>query len=601
MAVSTKNSLTVESKDPVNNSAVIRYIVEITTSGSSFNDYNQTGTFYINGTKYTATYKLPKSKTTTVFNKTVTIENADGKTIEASFSCPTTPANGTKSGSTSIKIDLDRELHSAYVDCNTRHSTSLYMYWKASHTISRLQYKIDNDDWIDISMDVNASSGYYTISGLKENTTYKISMDLKRRDTGIWATTSSVSPSVTVTTLVGTHPTIELSSKTSTSLTVLSNCNVACKDTKYRIKEDGTDNYSEYQTSNIFTNLKPNTGYTIEVYTVGQENGDSGTATVWAKTYEKIETDITLERKSSTEIVVNSISNVETIQVQYRIKENNKEYGAYQTSKLFSNLKPNTIYVVEVKAVSKESKESGYNTLSVQTFKSTQPTITLVNKTINSITVTSDCNVEVSETLYRIKKSLDTTYGPYQASSIFTNLDYNTYYDIEVSKTGSESNEIGIATLTRVCTLDIARIINCDTDWNVENDITFNIINSGNSAIRLYLSYNNVEIIYRNNINLVDGQYVLTLTESERNQLYYLAAGDNNQDFKFILKSYYNGVLVNSDTAKKVNIKFTTKAWVKIEEIWYRALVWGRETINDAWKQCLPWVDIDLDKNWKKI
>ena len=114
-------------------------------------------------------------------------------------------------------------------------------------------------------------------------------------------------------------------------------------------------------------------------------------------------------------------------------------------------------------------------------------------------------------------------------------------------------------------------------------------------------TYNNVEIIYRNNITITNGQYIFELTTEEKNQLYSLAAGETNPDFKFVVKSYYDSVLVGADSGKAVLIEFPTKAWVKINGVWKRALVWGRPTINEPWRQSLPWVDVEKNKNWKRI
>lgn len=91
MSVSSSGELSVVSTNADNNTAVVKYVVKCTTGGPSYNYNNQTGTFYIDGTKYTATYKLPENSTTTVFNKQVTVNNASGRKISASYSFPSTP------------------------------------------------------------------------------------------------------------------------------------------------------------------------------------------------------------------------------------------------------------------------------------------------------------------------------------------------------------------------------------------------------------------------------------------------------------------------------------------------------------------------------
>lgn len=91
MSVSSSGELTIVSTNADNNTAVVKYVVKCTTGGPSFNYNEQTGTFYIDGKKYTNTYELPEDTTTTVFNKQVTIDNASGRKITASYSFPSTP------------------------------------------------------------------------------------------------------------------------------------------------------------------------------------------------------------------------------------------------------------------------------------------------------------------------------------------------------------------------------------------------------------------------------------------------------------------------------------------------------------------------------
>ena len=169
-----------------------------------------------------------------------------------------------------------------------------------------------------------------------------------------------------------------------------------------------------------------------------------------------------------------------------------------------------------------------------------------------------------------------------------------------MKKYGAESGEGDWKNLT-VTTLDVARITNYNSAWNVEEPITFDINNAGNCAMRLYLLYNDVEIMYRTDIKPVNGKYTFTLTTSEKNDLYTLAAGVTNPNFKFVLKSYLANTLVGSDSGKAVNIEFPTKAWTKVGTTWKRALVWGRTSANAAWRQCMPWVDVNKNKNWRRI
>ena len=75
MGISVNQSLTIVSKDASNNTAQVRYVVQCTTSGDSWNGYSQSGTFNIDGTNYSNSYTLPKNSTTTVLLETIELTN----------------------------------------------------------------------------------------------------------------------------------------------------------------------------------------------------------------------------------------------------------------------------------------------------------------------------------------------------------------------------------------------------------------------------------------------------------------------------------------------------------------------------------------------
>lgn len=198
MGISVNQSLTIVSKDASNNTAQVRYIVQCTTSGDSWNGNTQTGTFNIDGTNYYNDYTLPQNTTTTVFDKTVTINNASGKTVGASYSFPTTSYYGTQTGNTSVYIDLPRYLNFI--------NNYVYDY---SLDFVRVDYSTDSArDWTEYSLNggnwiaandwiaSDSKSGYYIISNLNPNTQYSIKTRCKRADSQLW----TESETLTVTT-----------------------------------------------------------------------------------------------------------------------------------------------------------------------------------------------------------------------------------------------------------------------------------------------------------------------------------------------------------------------------------------------------------------
>ena len=183
MAVSSSGELTVVSTNADNNTAVVKYVVKCTTSGSSFNNYDQTGTFYIDGTKYTNTYRLPSNSTTTVFNKQVTVNNASGRKISASYSFPSTPNYGTQEGTDSVTIPtlLETPVINS-LSLKSRTLNTLTFSYSLNKAADNVYYKLStSSSYIKIAS--NSASGTFSVSGLNPNTSYTINF-LARNTSG---------------------------------------------------------------------------------------------------------------------------------------------------------------------------------------------------------------------------------------------------------------------------------------------------------------------------------------------------------------------------------------------------------------------------------
>ncbi|MBE5820449.1 MAG: hypothetical protein E7310_06545 [Clostridiales bacterium] len=150
-----------------------------------------------------------------------------------------------------------------------------------------------------------------------------------------------------------------------------------------------------------------------------------------------------------------------------------------------SGLGANTTYNIKTRVRRKDSQlTTDSATLSVTTHATTIPTIALSSKTVNSITVTSGCNVAVSSTQYRIKVN-GGSYGAYQSSATFSGLSPNTTYVIEVYKVGSASGESGTATIS-IATYQIATITSAP-NINIGQNPTITFSNPSGQKIYVYL------------------------------------------------------------------------------------------------------------------
>lgn len=438
----------------------------------------------------------------------------------------------------------------------------------------------------------NTTSGTITVSGLSANTAYNFYVLCRHQTSGL-----DTGKTVSATTYAKTTPTISLSGKTSSSITVTSGCNVSVSSTQYRIKTS-SGSYGSYQTSGTFSGLSANTTYTIEVKKVGSDSGEAGTATISVTTYQKTVASISLSNKTSSSITVTSSCNVTVSSTQYRIKTSSGSYGSYQTSATFSGLSANTTYVVEVKKVGSASGESGTATVTVTTYAKTTPTISLSSKSVNSITVTSGCNVTVSSTQYRIKTSSG-SYGSYQTGTTFSNLSPNTAYVVEVKKVGTDSGESGTATLS-VTTYNIATM-SAANNFNLgdSHTITYsNPMGSSVGALDACISFTgDLDDIGYRAVSKTGTSYTFSFTDAELDKLYKkYGTGNTISAISFLRTTHNNKTYHNT---KNITITLTGnqktghtnvsnayrrgKYWTNVNGTWRRAVIWNN--VNGTWKR----------------
>lgn len=188
---------------------------------------------------------------------------------------------GDTDGSEYFELEAIPRYATSVQSLKSKTSSSITMNWSSDSTIDYIWHSKNNgSSWTGINV-TDGKSGSYTISGLSAGTTYKIKTRVRRKDSQLTTDSSALS----VTTYKKTVPIISLSSKTVNSITVSSSCNVTVSSTKYRIKKSG-GSYGSYQTSATFTGLTPNTSYVIEVYKMGKDSGETGTATLSVTTYD---------------------------------------------------------------------------------------------------------------------------------------------------------------------------------------------------------------------------------------------------------------------------------------------------------------------------
>lgn len=106
MSVTASNSLTYVSGNASTNTAVVRYVVTATTTGSSHSEYTKTTTVNVDGQVSYGYTTLPYTSTVTAFSGEFTVGNASGRTITATYSLPTGLSSGTLTGSATVTIPV---------------------------------------------------------------------------------------------------------------------------------------------------------------------------------------------------------------------------------------------------------------------------------------------------------------------------------------------------------------------------------------------------------------------------------------------------------------------------------------------------------------
>lgn len=274
----------VQSQSIANNTSSVKLRLQVRSINSSYKTYGYNQTTTIDGTALSAKeFDMRDTNTWQTFGeRTITVTHNTNGTYSASKSgsFTTTASSGysLKSGSASVTVaptTISRYANFTQHYVSRVSTSSITVYWNADAECDGLQYSVNGGSWVD-------TSGYpeYTIYGLSENSTYNIRTKVRRKDNQLW----TESGTITGTTLAKTYPSISVASKTETSITVNSSCNVEVSSTRYRIMKSG-GSYGDWQTSNTFGGLSENGTYTIQVEKIGKVNGEAGYAQVDVATY----------------------------------------------------------------------------------------------------------------------------------------------------------------------------------------------------------------------------------------------------------------------------------------------------------------------------
>ena len=257
-------------------------------------------------------------------------------------------------------------------------------------------------------------------------------------------------------------------------LTRLSNAYAAIEDVEFIESEEA---------SHTFSNLQPNSSYTVYSYTVDENKIKSNVyeTTVTTGEYVAPVVDSVSHSVTLNSITVNvTASNGSNEIVKYMYSKDNGASWEESTSNThtFDGLTDSTEYKIKVKVVDSEGNESTEYYEAITTEIYILPVVASVDATTtwNSITLTPS-GTNGTNTIDYYEYSIDN--GAYQTSNVFNNLNENTQYTIRVKAIDSAGRESNVyETTVRTDTYDLPVINNVTVD-STKDTITINVNATG--------------------------------------------------------------------------------------------------------------------------
>ena len=140
----------------------------------------------------------------------------------------------------------------------------------------------------------------------------------------------------------------------------------------------------------------------------------------------------------------------------------------------------------------------------------------------------------------------------------------------------------------------------CVQNWLIAHPLILKISNPNNLKLNLVISYKEAEIISRTIGQVVpdsEGIYRLELTKTEHDLIYKLTNSIIDPKVDIILRAY-DGINLTYTDSKTVNVITGNICWVKINNLWKKAIVFIRPG-NTSWKRGTTWHKNSDDK-WSR-
>ena len=350
----------------------------------------------------------------------------------------------------------------------------------------------------------------------------------------------------------------------------LSNTYAAIEDVEFIESEEG---------SHTFSNLQPNSSYTVYSYTVDENKIKSNVyeTTVTTGEYVAPVVDSVSHSVTLNSITLNVTANNGSNEiVKYMYSKDNGASWEESTSNTytFDGLTDSTEYKIKVKVVDSEGNESTEYYEAITTEIYILPVIASVDATTtwNSITLTPS-GTNGTNTIDHYEYSIDN--GAYQTSNVFNNLTDNKEYTIRVKAIDSAGRESNVYETTVTTDTYELPVINNVTVDSTKDTITINVNATGGDGSIVSYHYSRD-----------DGSNYQT----SNNASYTFS--DLTSDTTFYIKVYV------TDSNGRVSSEYSTSVATEPDTV---NMYFANISNNDFLNYCQPQVSYDNGGVWQNI
>lgn len=182
-----------------NNTSTITATLVFLRYNSQWQSFNRNGrsmTITIDGNSASSVraFDIRGKSREVVWTRTVTVKhNSDGrKSVKLGASGSTGVSLGSFNFSSTVTLDtIPRESKITSFSLSDRTCTEFRVNWRTDKTVDRVRYRLNGGSWVNAGQ--SGTSGNFKVTGRSPNTTYRVQIEVRNRDSGLTTTSSTKS------------------------------------------------------------------------------------------------------------------------------------------------------------------------------------------------------------------------------------------------------------------------------------------------------------------------------------------------------------------------------------------------------------------------